>query len=348
MSLRAIYGHEALRNRLAGVIAASRLPQSVLFVGPRGVGKQRLALWVGQALLCSGSGDRPCGACGSCRQVLHLSNPDLHWFTPVPRPKSSDPSKQVDEVRESLGAVMEDRRRDGTWGPPEGMVSHPLASVRALQQVVALTPFSGSRKVVVLGDAEWLIVQEASQEAANALLKALEEPPADTTIILTATEPQQLLPTIRSRVSVLRVGPVGDDTVREFLRREVDPAPTGAELERRVLFAEGAIGRAVGETASDGSSERANEFISAVERGPQSWLPLVLSQPPWSARGEFSTFLDGLAVAYRQRVEQAEPGTAHRAVTALRKVEGARTAARGNVNPQLTLSVLASDLAALR
>jgi DNA polymerase-3 subunit delta' len=229
------------------------------------------------------------------------------------------------------------------------MVSHPLASVRLLQRIASKTPFSGARKVIIVGDAEWLVVQESSQEAANALLKLLEEPPADTTIIVTASDPQRLLPTIRSRLVTLRVSPVGDQAVREFLENEKDPAPEGAALERAVLLAEGAIGRAIGAERNPAGEARADRFLAAVGRGDGAWLPMVLGQAPWSARGDFTAFLDSLALNLRARVEERandRPG-AKRGIRALRHVEQAREEARGNVNPQLTLAVLAAELEAL-
>jgi len=348
MSLRAIYGHRALVNRLESALASSRFPQSALFVGPAGVGKQRLALWVAQGLLCVEGPGAPCGQCQQCRQVDGLAHPDLHWMTPVARPKATEPKKQIEEVSELLAGAMEERR-DGLWGRPEGMVSHPLASVRLLQRIAAKTPFSGARKVIIVGDAEWLVVQESSQEAANALLKLLEEPPADTTIILTATDPQRLLPTIRSRVVSLRISPVGDQEVREFLENEPTQGLGGRAPERAVLLAEGAIGRAISAERDPVVDGRAERFLTAVGRGEAAWLPVVLGQAPWSARGDFTAFLDGLALNLRTQVEEQarDQRRARRVIQALRHVEQARDEAQGNVNPQLTLGVLAADLEAL-
>ncbi len=348
MSLRAIYGHRALLNRLEGTLASSRFPQSALLTGLVGVGKQRLALWVAQGLLCAEGTGPPCGQCSQCRQVDRLAHPDLHWLTPIARPKATDPAKQVEEARELLAGAMEERR-DGLWGRPEGMVSHPLASVRLLQRIASRTPFSGARKVIVIGDAEWLVVQEASQEAANALLKLLEEPPADTTIIVTASDPQRLLPTIRSRLVTLRISPVGDQAVREFLENEQDPAPKGAALEQAVLLAEGAVGRVIGAEGNPAGDARAERFLGTVGRGEAAWLSMVLGQAPWSARGDFTAFLDSLALNLRARVEAraSDQRGARRAIEALRHVELAREEAQGNVNPHLTLAVLASDLEAL-
>ena len=348
MSLRPIYGHQPLLDRLAGTIAASRFPQATLLVGPVGVGKQRLALWVAQGMLCDRGPGAPCGECAACRQVDGLRHPDVHWFIPVPRPKAGDPRKQLEEAEENLGAVMEERRADPLWRRPDGMASHGLASVRLLHRRVALTPFSGKRKVVILGDAERLIVQEASQEAANALLKVLEEPPADTWVILTTAEPLALLPTIRSRLVSLRVPRVSDGEVRRFLERELDPAPTGAALERRTLLAEGSIGRALWTDDEEvGPDRAAQELLEAVRGGQRRWLPLALAQQPWAARGNFTATLDAVAVRIRRELRDAgdlRPATVRQRLAALRSVESARDAAQGNANPQLLLVVLGAEL----
>jgi DNA polymerase-3 subunit delta' len=350
MTLPPLYGHDALRLRLEAAFKSGRFPQAALLVGPPGAGKQRVALWVAQALLCEGSGPRPCGTCPACRMALELTHPDIHWIVPVPRPKSSDASKQVDEAREAIGAVIAERRRARWYQPPDGLASHSLASVRAVLQIVSLTPFRGRRKVIVLGDAERLVVQEASLEAANALLKALEEPPADTTIILTATEPRVLLPTIRSRVVPIRVGPVGDAAVRDFLSREVAPPPTGAALERRVAASRGLIGRALwaGDGGSDAASGRAGALLGGLRRGPAFWAEAALSQPPWGARGDFGALLDGMAeqirVSLAEDAARRDADGVGRRLVALRLLEEARDGISTNANPQLALAVLARGL----
>src|ERR1051325_7734965 len=119
MPIPPLYGHEGTRNRLVGALASGRLPQALLFEGPRGVGKQRLALWLAQALVCespgSGTGEtanaEPCGKCQPCRLVLNLSHPDVQWFVPLePSKKSGDADKQVEVVEDALAAEMAARR----------------------------------------------------------------------------------------------------------------------------------------------------------------------------------------------------------------------------------------------
>ncbi|UCG85576.1 MAG: hypothetical protein JSW71_16830 [Gemmatimonadota bacterium] len=347
MSLRPIYGHEATLHRLAGAIASSRFPQAALFVGAAGVGKQRLALWVGQGLLCEAEAGAPCGRCHDCHQVLELQHPDLHWFVPIPRPTASDPEKQVTEAEELLAEVMAERRQQPFYQRPEGMHSHALASIRSLQRKVIMKPFQGSKKVVVVGDAERLVVQQASQEAANALLKVLEEPPRDTVLLLTTSEPQALLPTIRSRLVPLRVGRVGDGVVREFILREVDPALDAEALEARTLLAEGSIGRALwASEEGDTADQAAADLLRQIERGAGGWSRAALRQTPWAARGDFSATLDALAVRLRDRLmKRTQSGQELSGLlTALRLVEQTRAEAQGNANPQLALAVLGSEL----
>jgi DNA polymerase-3 subunit delta' len=84
----------------------------LLFEGPRGIGKQRLALWLAQALLCEQGGTREaCGTCRACRLVSTLSHPDLHWFIPLePNRKWADPDKQVEQAEAALGEELAARR----------------------------------------------------------------------------------------------------------------------------------------------------------------------------------------------------------------------------------------------
>jgi len=348
MSLAPICGHEGLRERLGRAAMNGRLPQALLLTGPTGAGKQRLALWLAQTVLCADATAEPCGHCAECRLVLELAHPDLHWFVPIPRLKAGEAAKQVEEARLAIGEALTERRVRGRWEPADGASGHWLASVRALQRVVAITPFRGRRKVIILGDAERLVVQEANLEAANALLKVLEEPPTDTILLLTASEPQALLATIRSRTVPVRVGRLPDDIIRRFLVREVGPELRGPELERRVVEADGRPGRALQAAGDSAASGRARALLEAVAAGPREWASLALGQPPWGARGGFADTLDALAVALRDRLTAAagagDQAALGKGLAALARVDAVRETVGTNVNPQLALAELARDL----
>lgn len=347
-----LVGHQEITGRFKIAIRSARLPQVLLLTGPHGVGKQRLGLWLAQRLLClspTGDGD-PCGTCRACHRVLGLEHPDLHWFVPIPRPKASDPDKQVDEAEETLAEVMATRRADPRYGALDGMASHGIAAARLLARRVRLTPAEGARKVFLLGNAERLVPQESSPEAANSLLKILEEPPADTVLILTAPAPGQVLPTIRSRAVPVRVPPLADALVRRFLEEHLDPLPPVAELTRRVARAEGSIGAAWAGESDAGAREAAARFLEAALAGGEAPFQRSLAQPPWQARGECSAMLEALsetmAAQARRRVQSAHPAGPHPAawLDAMRSVDEARTRAQGNVNPQLLLATLAAEM----
>ena len=349
MPLPPLYGHEGTRNRLAGALASGRLPQGLLFEGPRGVGKQRLALWLGQALLCErnrGRGQQEeCGDCRPCRLVLTLSHPDLHWFVPVElERRAADADKQVELAEEALGEVLAARRERPLYEPPSGMASHGIASVRLLLRKLALTPVMGPRKVFVIGDAERLVAQTGAEAAANALLKALEEPPADSVFVLTTAEPDALLATIRSRVVRVRVARLADSVVTAFAQRELGLA-TEPSLSQRVTAAEGCIGRLL----ADGGVERGEggeRFLHAVRSGPVGRLSFALGLQPFQARGAFTAMLDELLA--RLRGEARAGKDSGKVVSAIARVLDARELAQGNVNPQLVAAVLGEDLGSPR
>jgi DNA polymerase III subunit delta' len=345
MPLHPLYGHDAIRNRLAAALAAGRLPQAILLEGTRGVGKQRLALWLAQAIVCEAGKAAPCGECQHCRMVLNLAHPDVHWFVPVElAKKGADPDKQVELVAEALAEEMAARREKPLYEAPGGMAAHGIAAVRLLLRRLGLTPAMARRKVFIIGDAERLIPQRANPEAANALLKALEEPPADTVLILTTSDPESLLPTTLSRVVRVRVTRVQDSVVTSFIQKELPKPPIGAELSKKVAVSEGCIGRLLASEGGGGETATAGGALQeAVGRGPVAGYAFALAQAPFQARGGFTDMLDGLLD--RLRAQARAGGETAQVVAAMARVMDAREMAQGNVNPQLLAAVLADDLA---
>jgi DNA polymerase-3 subunit delta' len=251
---------------------------------------------------------------------------------------------------------MEERRKDPLWGAPEGLAGHFMATSQLLLKRAALTPAAGKRKVFLVGEAERLVPQESSPEAANALLKLLEEPPADTWIILTCSDLGRVLGTIRSRAVILRVPPLAESEVRDFLRTHA--GLSGRELEDRVAQAHGSIGAALAEDKSTATARRAaDEVLAAVARGPAARLERAMRQAAFSARGDFTAMLDALALRIEGALRAAHgaPGgdrldgfdgvSGEMLLQMLDKVQLARATAQGNVNPQLLLAVLGQDLA---
>lgn len=349
MPLPPLTGHEGVKSRLAGAHASGKLPQALLLAGPRGVGKQRLALWLAQLIHCEAPGEprqEPCGECRSCRLVLSLQHPDVHWFVPIELGKrggggsstgggGGDAAKQLDLAADALAEEMAARREQPLYAPVVGLASHPVASVRLLLKRLALTPAMGKRKVFIVGDAERLIPQLGTEVAANALLKALEEPPADSVIIITAADPNALLPTILSRVVLVRVARIADSAVTAFAQQNLG-IESKDELAQRVSSVDGCIGKLFATDApSSGKADQAVRFTEAP-------LLYALGQVPFQARGGFTDMLDSLAE--RLRAEAKRGGDTEKLVEAIARVMDARDLAQGNVNPQLLAAVLAEVL----
>jgi len=232
---------------------------------------------------------------------------------------------------------MAARREQPLYAPVVGLASHPVASVRLLLKRLSLTPAMGKRKVFIVGDAERLIPQLGTEVAANALLKALEEPPADSVIIITAADPNALLPTIMSRVVLVRVARIADSDVTAFAQQTLGIS-SKAELAQRVMTAEGCVGKLFA-TVISRSGQPAEEQAARFLEAP--WL-FALGQVPFQARGGFTDMLDALAT--RLRSEARRGGDTEKLVEAIALVMDARDLAQGNVNPQLLAAVLAEDM----
>jgi DNA polymerase-3 subunit delta' len=354
VTLIPLYGHEAVRRRLSEAVARGALPASILLHGPQGVGKQRLALWLGQLLLCPET-DRPCGRCQTCRYAAALTHPDLHWIFPRPRPKDADPA--AEEIHADYAATIAERvAAGGLYAAPSGGDAIFVATVRAMLRSAAMSPALARRKVYIFGDAERMVPQEGADAAANAFLKLLEEPPADTTIILTSSVPGSLLPTIRSRVVSVRIPYLGDADVRAFVADDrVKAALADASLPSRpdelVSLAAGAPGTLLGRTDASGTRSRARRMLTAASSpgAEAERLALALSAGAAKARAGFTDTLDALTAELhsraRDQVARPEAGGALATTLAVDAVDRARTLAGGNVNPQLITATLLSELA---
>jgi len=354
--LHPVYGHDDLRTRLAGTIAAHKLPTALLLVGPPGVGKQRLGLWIAAGLLCESGPGAPCGRCQPCHLVDTLQHPDAHWFFPLARPKG-DESKQVEEAEELLGEALAARRADPLYARPDGLAGLFLPTVRLLHRRAMMRPAMGRAKVFVVGEADRLVPQAANPEAANAMLKVLEEPPTDTHFILTTAEPSALLPTIRSRLVPLRVRRLPTETVARFLQEVPSPPLAEAEAHRRAEAAFGSIGDALEERADGGEgASAAARLLDAARHGPVERFRYVLAAKSSGARGDFSQTLDAAAEILRDELAQRLRGAggseygevpAEQLLEAIQALERARGWARGNVSPQLIVADVTRRLAEL-
>ena len=216
-----LFGHEAAEAELLSAHAQGRLPHAWLIGGPRGAGKATLAYRFARYVLKHGRGGG-LDLFGGAPASLHVAPED-----PVYR-------RVAAEGHADLAAL---ERRPNDRGVLRTVIT--VDQVRALGGFFNLTSAEGGWRVAVIDSAD-----EMNSEAANALLKVLEEPPAHSLLLLVAHAPSRLLPTIRSRCRRLTLRPLPEPLVMEILGRQ---RPELAEGERLALarLAEGSPGRAL-------------------------------------------------------------------------------------------------------
>jgi DNA polymerase III subunit delta' len=181
--------HASARARLAGAIAAGRMPHALLLHGAEGLGKEGFAATLAAGLLCTRPGPdlMPCGSCADCSLSRAGSHPDLHWLR---RP----------DDRKSIG----------------------VDAVRDACEQLGMTSLRGGYRVAVVAPADLM-----TPNAQNAFLKTLEEPAPRTLLVLVSARPSRLAATLRSRCQRIEIPRPGADEAYEWLRSELgsDPPP---------------------------------------------------------------------------------------------------------------------------
>jgi len=198
MPFRDIVGNARAKVILRMALSRGRVPNSLLFCGPRGVGKRKTARVLAQALNCLRLRDDACGECGPCRAIEVTDKKDKRGTFPD--------VLEIDIAADKTVVTID--------------------QMRELRRLAYLKPMAGKRRVFIVTAADSM-----EDDAANALLKILEEPPLFTQIILLSENPSLILPTIKSRCRVLAFLPVSDEEVERALLEK------GVETEKARIIA---------------------------------------------------------------------------------------------------------------
>ena len=233
-------GHEAASAAIRQMVEGRR-PHALLLVGLPSVGKTTLAVDLAAGLLCDATQasdrGRPCRTCRACRMVDSGNHPDLHRIAP------DGPGGQI--------------RIDG---------------IRRLASELALLPVEGGARVAIVEAAHRL-----NDDAQNALLKTLEEPPSGVTIVLCADDEDRLLPTVRSRCARLRLGQVDTRSIEGLLaERGLGDASLGARVARLAGGRPGlAIAYAAAPEAVTIRAEIARTLVDLLDTGRTARLAAI-------------------------------------------------------------------------
>ena len=219
-----IIGHEKIIEFFQNAISMDKVSQAYILNGPDSSGKMMLAKAFAKTLQCERGESAPCNECHSCKQADSMNQPDIIYV------KHDKPNSiRVDDIREQ---VNED---------------------------IVLKPYSSKYKIYIIDEAE-----KMNQQAQNALLKTIEEPPAYGIILLLTTNAEGFLPTILSRCIQLNLKPVPDEIIHNFLVTQCQIPAYEADI--CVAFAQGNVGKAIHLAGSENFNELKSSVMQLMQR----------------------------------------------------------------------------------
>ena len=198
-----ILGHEQIKDHFRNAVQLGKVSHAYILNGEEGMGKKSLANAFALSLLCEKGYSNPCMECHACKQVLSGNHPDLIYVT-----HEKPGSIGVDDIREQIN------------------------------NTIMVKPYSGPYKIYIVDQAEKMTAQ-----AQNALLKTIEEPPSYAVLMLLTTNQEAFLPTILSRCVQLKLKPLRDCVVKEYLMKNVGVEENQADIY--TAFARGNLGKAI-------------------------------------------------------------------------------------------------------
>lgn len=261
--------HLQLKNKLVQLYLTNRVPHALLFSGNEGSGHFQLAMFFAKVLLCKDVDRGPCGLCSSCKKIDNFNHPDLHFSFPIHLSKSEKSEVSDDQragfvsmVQEyhSIGkqvwyAKMGNENKQGVIGVKEG---HEI--IKKMQ----LKSYEGGKKMLIVWLPELMNVQ-----AANKLLKLIEEPPEKTNLIFVSDRSEQLLQTISSRLQQIKVPPLENNFVSTYLQSHFNVEENDANMLSK--SAGGNLHKAI---YKHFNNEKSQEFLAQFVQ----WMRLCYSR----------------------------------------------------------------------
>jgi DNA polymerase-3 subunit delta' len=336
MPFRDLIGQREARAFLQGALRGGRIAHAYLFIGPAGVGRRATAVAFAQTLLCTAAGDDACGHCAACQKVAAGTHPDLRVVAPGGRTESG-------AERRALG----------------------IEQIRDLRREAAYPPYEARWKVFLVEDADAM-----RTEAANSLLKVLEEPPTQSVIILIAESAAALLPTIVSRAQTVRFTPTA---AAEIARALTERMGVPADQARFLAALSGGRAGAAMQIATAGDApftfrRGVVDMLAAIARGG-AVTRLDAAEAVARQRDDVERWLDTALlwlrdVAVWQTVQDpallvnldahdeitvwARRAVPHGLLRAVEAIEAAKADLRRNLNPRLVLEHLFVGIALAR
>ena len=234
MGFEEILGNEMVKDHFKKAIQNHKISHAYILTGEAGMGRKSIANAFAMALLCEKGGSEPCMMCHSCKQVMSGNHPDLIYVT-----HEKPGSIGVDDVREQIN------------------------------DTIMIRPYSSYYKIYIVDEAEKMTVQ-----AQNALLKTIEEPPAYAVLVLITTNPEVFLPTILSRCIQLKLRPLKDSVVSDYLTEKMGVSDGQADIY--AAFARGNLGKAIHLASSEEFALLYREVLTLLKNIKDMDIPMLL------------------------------------------------------------------------
>jgi len=228
-----IIGQDQARQYWESLIRSGRFGHAHILSGHSGVGKDALAFTIASMLNCKSGGLKPCGQCSACRQIQNFEHPSLHLLFALPRRSANQTDPFAGIKDEEMRLITEELAKKIKWPyyhlQIEGANDIRIATIRKLRKDIYLAHDKGSTRIVII-----LRAHRMNVEAANALLKILEEPPEGTVFLLTTEFPDRLPLTIRSRCALHHIPDLSWMLIRDDLMEKRGVNTVQAEISARM------------------------------------------------------------------------------------------------------------------
>lgn len=310
MGWNSIIGQGRAKEILQRSIEQKRVAHAYLLWGPRGVGKDALAIEFAKTLLCERQGTEACDACASCTKMHILQHPNLKIVFALPAARSeknndNGEAKFQPDIREEIRSQIAEKSKNPYFHFEITKATQiNIGTIRDVKKESSLAAYEKGMKIFIISDAEMM-----NDTSSNSMLKVLEEPLGDTLFLLTTSRKEKLLPTIVSRCQSVRCELLTDADIERALTEWESIPPEQSRLVSRL--ASGDYSAALELVHEDLVSERAEavRFLRAALSGRSvTLLEDIEERIAENDRGAVDQFLSLLLVWFRDAMLMKEQG----------------------------------------
>ena len=353
-------GQDSTKTQLLDLFKSERVPHALLLNGEEGCGHLQLALSFSSLLLCkSPTPLDACKNCSSCKMYEKYQHPDLHFSYPIHLSKTEH-SETSDDQRSSFLEALEKYKCLGkkTWYSKMGNENKQgVIGVKESQAILAkisLKSFFGSAKILLMWMPELMNIQ-----AANKLLKLIEEPPENTYFIFVSNNQSKILPTISSRLQTINVPRLKNENISDFLEEKFQIEPSTAKNIAKI--SKGNLNKAINTHLDAGISEMnrslfvnwmrlcysrniadtidwVNEFSKIGREQIKDFIIYSLEMYRQCIMGNYNMEIEGVSESEKNFLEKFKPFVNHQNISEINSImNDAYYHMERNANPKILM-----------